>query len=178
MNIFFLDLDPMKAAQYHCDSHVRKMILESAQLLSTAHRVLNGIQYIIKPKKRSRTFWILDDPDLNISLYKASHVNHPCAVWVRSTFGNYTWLYKLFCYLCEEYSFRWNKQHKTSFLREKLLTPPTNILFGKRMEPYLAIPEDCKLDSPVQSYRRYYNQYKQHLAKWTKRERPFWYEAL
>jgi hypothetical protein len=42
MNIFYLDKDPIKAAEYSCDKHVVKMILESAQMLCTAHRVLDG----------------------------------------------------------------------------------------------------------------------------------------
>ena len=31
MNIFYLDNDPTTAARYHCNKHVVKMILESAQ---------------------------------------------------------------------------------------------------------------------------------------------------
>ena len=45
MNIFYLDRDPVIAAQMMCDKHVVKMILESAQMLSTAHRVLDGDEY-------------------------------------------------------------------------------------------------------------------------------------
>ena len=48
MNIFYLDRDPKIAAQMMCDKHVVKMILESAQILSTAHRVLDGDDYADK----------------------------------------------------------------------------------------------------------------------------------
>ena len=42
MNIFYLHPDPTIAAQMMCDKHVLKMVLETAQLLSTAHRELDG----------------------------------------------------------------------------------------------------------------------------------------
>ena len=45
MNIFYLDNDPIKSAELHCDKHVVKMIIEYAQLMSTAHRVLDGELY-------------------------------------------------------------------------------------------------------------------------------------
>jgi len=45
MNIFYLDKDPIKAAEMSCDKHVCKMIIESAQMLSTAHRIIDGVEY-------------------------------------------------------------------------------------------------------------------------------------
>ena len=45
MNIFYVDRDPVKAAQMMCDKHIVKMILESAQMLCTAKRVLDGIEW-------------------------------------------------------------------------------------------------------------------------------------
>ena len=50
MNIFVLDKDPHIAAQMHCDRHVPKMIVESAQMLSTAHRLLDGEEYMAPSK--------------------------------------------------------------------------------------------------------------------------------
>ena len=44
MNIFYLSHDVDECARFHVDKHVVKMILESAQLLSTAHRVLDGVE--------------------------------------------------------------------------------------------------------------------------------------
>ena len=38
MNIFYLHEDPVKAAKLQYNKHVVKMILESAQMLCTAHR--------------------------------------------------------------------------------------------------------------------------------------------
>ena len=42
MNIFYLHENPEICAEYHCDKHVVKMILETAQMLSTAHRIIDG----------------------------------------------------------------------------------------------------------------------------------------
>ena len=53
MNIFVLDEDPTIAAQMQCDKHVVKMIVESAQMLSTAHRMLDG-KMIMKPSKSGK----------------------------------------------------------------------------------------------------------------------------
>ena len=77
MNIFFLDPDPRLAAQYHCDKHVVKMVLETAQLLS-------GVVHLNNPADRRI-------PDL----YSLTHANHPCAVWARAKLDNYAWLYQL-----------------------------------------------------------------------------------
>lgn len=39
INIFYLDRDIERVVQFHCDSHVVKMCLETAQILCTAlHR--------------------------------------------------------------------------------------------------------------------------------------------
>jgi len=83
MNIFYLDKDPRICAENHCDKHCVKMILEYAQLLSTAHRVLDGDPNQELPDGRQDV------------LYKATHVNHPSAVWVRQNEANYKWLYKM-----------------------------------------------------------------------------------
>ncbi len=80
MNIFYLSKDTKECSQMHVDKHCVKMILEYAQLLSTAHRVLDGTCMIgISDLGRKRTSWILPDNRYNI-LYKATHINHPSAV--------------------------------------------------------------------------------------------------
>ena len=94
MNIFYLDKDPVIAAQMHCDKHVVKMILESAQLMSTAHRFLDGDRYADKN-----------------GLYKLTHKNHPTAIWVRKSKENYMWTWNLLDALLQEYTKRYNKHH-------------------------------------------------------------------
>ena len=113
MNIFYLDKDPVIAAQMSCDKHCVKMILESAQMLSTAHRVLDGDKYA-------------DD----VGLYKMAHKNHPSTIWVRSSSANYDWLWKHMRALMREYTHRYGKIHATERLNEPLAKLPTNINFG------------------------------------------------
>src|SRR6056297_2083911 len=111
MNIFYLDEDTSKAAQYHMDKHVRKMIIEYAQLLSTAHRVLDGHVHIdTSDTGRKIKRWYTNDWRDEI-FYKSTHVNHPSSRWVRESAYNYTYLYNLFCALCDEYIYRFGKKH-------------------------------------------------------------------
>jgi hypothetical protein len=88
MNIFVLSLKPKEAAKWHVNKHCVKMILEAAQLLCTAHRLLDGKLILIGKRKH----WKVEEND--DILYKATHVNHPCAKWARGSLGNYNWLYE------------------------------------------------------------------------------------
>ena len=141
MNVFYLDEDPVVAAQYQCDRHVVKMILESAQLLSTAHRVLDG-----------------DEGADSHSLYKATHKNHPSAIWCRANVHNYNWLYKHFMALCVEYSYRYGKKHLSETkLAEPLFFHPNGIpLYDNFTAPTPAMPDEYKCDTSLKSYRYYY----------------------
>lgn len=181
MNIFFIDRDPSIAAQYHNDSHVRKMILETAQLLSTAHRVLDGNMYYDKSntgRKVKRWSLASEEDGREEVLYKATHVNHPSAKWVRESSDHYYWTYLLFDELSKEFEYRWEKPHATWMkLRGWLQSNPNNIpMNGLWTDPPLAMDDEYKLQDPVDSYRNYYIHGKRHLAKWTKREKPFWYD--
>jgi hypothetical protein len=169
MNIFYLDKDPRVAAEYHCDKHVVKMILESAQLLSGAHRILDG-QKIEKK-------WVLNDSRENI-LYGVSHINHPSAIWTRSNIDHYRYLYELFVFLIDEYKYRYNnKTHKCETLLEPLFPCPYNIDYeAPWSDPPQAMPEECRIENnSVQAYRNYYIKHKYKFAKWTRREIPSWY---
>ena len=104
MNIFYLHSDPQLCAEMHCDKHVCKMIVEYAQLLSTAHRVLDGEMYIDDSSGRKIKRWKHPDYNFEANLYKASFVNHPSAVWVRESPWNYNWLEVLWYSLCDEYT--------------------------------------------------------------------------
>jgi hypothetical protein len=90
MNIFILSVDPVAAAQLQCDKHVVKMIVESAQMLSTVHRILDG-ELKRGPSKSGKTMskqWVLPDSRDSV-MYKAVHVGHPCTVWSMINSGNY-----------------------------------------------------------------------------------------
>ena len=159
MNIFYLDKNPKVAAQMMCDKHVVKMILESAQMLSTAHRVLDDDK-----KADSR------------GLYKMAHKNHPSTIWVRASSENYRWLWKHFDALLKEYTHRYGKHHATERLRNVLFMPPLNIVHGVPFtEPPQCMPPYCKGTDTVNSYRTYYILEKSGFANWTKRNMPEWF---
>lgn len=90
MQIFASDKCPMMSAMFLDDKRRIKMILESAQLMSTAMHV-HGIEG---------------------APYKITHKNHPCAIWARKTKENYTWLFNHFVALCLEYKMAYKRQHK------------------------------------------------------------------
>lgn len=182
MNIFALDNDVKLAAQYHNDKHCVKMILEMSQLLSTAHRVLDGNEVFEKTEKgRNIKRWKLSDKRDNI-LYASTHINHPSAIWCRQSDSNYKWLHNLLCELCKEYTYRYGRIHKceSSGLVEALRKLPNSIPTGKLTPVTPAMPEEYIIpNDTVASYRTYYNKGKQHLASWkgkiNSRSAPEWF---
>lgn len=174
MNIFYLSDDPIQCAEWMVDRHVVKMILETAQLLSTAHRVLDGEQYVDKQSGRSIKRWALND-NREQTLYKATHVNHPSAVWVREAVENYNWLFDHFIALNNEYTYRFEKIHLSKQLGVILSSPPLN-LKDWDMTPMCSAMDTKYLVSknPIDNYRNYYKMGKTHLHKWTKRSKPEW----
>lgn len=95
MNIFVSDYNPVKAAEYLDDKRVVKMIVESAQILSACLHI-----------------WHIDEPNI----YKLTHKNHPCVQWAAYSIKHYSWLFDHFVALCDEYTTRYGKKHKTSNL--------------------------------------------------------------
>jgi len=176
MNIFYLDRDPKKCAEMHLDKHVVKMIIEYAQLMSTAHRVLDGQEYYeLTANNRKIKRWRLDD-DRESVLMKASHINHPSGIWTRASDSNYSWLYVMWSFLLDEYTYRYGKIHACARLRDVLIRLPNNIKDESFTEPTPAMPEDRKIPGDsLTSYHQYYIHNKNHFAKWTKREIPLWY---
>jgi len=182
MNIFILDQDAVKAAQMQCNIHVVKMCCESSQMLSTVHRMLDGVQQRA-PSKSGKTMskhWVLPDSRDSV-LYKAVHMAHPCTVWTALSHSNYMWHYAHFVALCDEYTHRYGKVHASDrLLREKLKALPCNIPVAPLTQFPLAMgsnPECMYPNDPVRSYREFY-QTKQDRFKmvWTKREVPDWFQ--
>jgi hypothetical protein len=169
MNIFYLDKNPRICAEYHLDKHCVKMILEYAQLLSTAHRVLDGTIVVgLSKTGRKQTRYVLPDHRESI-LYSATHINHPSAIWCRANLENYLWLHSLLVALCEEYTYRYGKVHKCqeSGLVEALSKSPTNVPIGEFTEPTPAMPDHCKVTGDsITSYRNYYFQEKERMWSW------------
>jgi hypothetical protein len=164
----------------HNDKHVVKMILEYAQLLSTAHRVIDGNPVLTRrtPTSRQSTSYILDD-DRDDVLYRATHINHPSAIWVRKSETHYRWLFTLWIELMEEYTYRYGKHHACERLFGYLNSPPKNIEFGNGFDqPTPAMPDEVKVKGDsIKSYRNYYISNKAHLANWKNRQTPTWFKA-
>jgi hypothetical protein len=156
MNIFFLDENPKLSAKYHVDKHVVKMILETAQLLCSVHHVI-------------------DPPNIHQVPYKLSHKNHPCAVWARKSLSNYLYLCELGLELGKEYTYRYGKKHKSIEVIEWCIVNKPNIPDIGFTQPAMAMPDEFKVDSIVESYRNYYMGAKKDLASWKNREKPFWF---
>lgn len=158
MNIFYLNKNPKIAAEWHCDKHVVKMIIESAQMLYCAH-------------------WILDPDVIPIFAYKKAHINHPCTIWVRESYENYMWLCSLAWWLCREYTFRYaSKVHKTQEHIEWLIGhPPASIPRLGITKFRLAMPNQFKCENPIEAYRTFYRESKmkdRNIVYYTRRPFP------
>jgi len=179
VNIFYISEDPFEAAQMMVDKHVVKMILESAQLLSTAHRIIDGEEFVgqsLSGRKAKR--WRL--PDFRDAvLYQATHINHPSAVWCRESRENYNWLFRHFAALMAEYTHRYGKHHKCEGqLAEHLMQAPNNIAKGGLTKMPSAMADEYKIsDDPLTNYRNYYKIGKSRMHRWTKRQPPEWIAA-
>ena len=176
MNVFYIHKDPVIAAKQHCDKHCTKMIVEYAQLMCTAHRLLDGEEYFDKNKRGHRLRrWRLPD-DREQRLYLASHYGHPSNVWVRTSTQHYDWLYKCFDALCAEFTLRYGKFHKTDLdLREYLERNPDNLQDNGFVDPPKAMPDQYKLTKTIPSYRNFYATEKRRFATW-KTKKPDWYD--
>jgi hypothetical protein len=148
VNIFVLDDDPYLAAQYHSDAHANKMILESAQMLST----------------------VLGGP------YKPTHANHPCTRWVGTSRSNAAWVCRLAEGLNRESQQRYSKftDHKSwSVIRDSII-PLLDTLPDYGLTPFaLAMPEEYKSDDAVMSYRAYYHS--KPRMRWRHGFTPYWW---
>lgn len=139
MNIFYLHKSPELSAQAMHNKHIVKMILESAQMLCTAHHELDG------------------EKVCSNSLYKSTHKNHPSAKWVRESKQNYSWLYQHMLALGFEYTKRYGKLHKSiKTLSNTLINFPKNLPYGKFTQPPQAMPDEYKHEDSTIAYRKYY----------------------
>ena len=155
MNIFIVSLDAVQAARDLCNRHNLKMIVETAQLLSAAHPA-------------------------GTAPYRATHVNHPCAKWTRESIENYRWLVVHGAALCDEYTLRYGKRHKTQDVIQWLCVHEPD-LPKMGMTPFArAIKEPWKSQTAhldvVSAYRAYYIGDKARFARWAPRAKaPAWW---
>ena len=158
----------------HLDKHSSKMLVEYAQLLSTAHRVLDG-KAVKRLSKNNRLLTTYDHPTRDHYLYKSCHVNHPSNIWLRQSKANYEWLYEMWLCLHKEFQIRYGKDHMSYVKLKKVLkNPPVNCTNSPFTQPLQAMPDDVKDTDSVVAYRNYYRKYKKHIATW-KTEVPAWY---
>ena len=143
MNIFYLHPDPAKAASFFYDKHKVKMILESAQILCTAHHVYNNGDNVP---------------------YKKAHVNHPSTIWARENVHHYWWLYEHMIALGKEYTARYNKHHLTiAKCQDTLFYPPLGMPVKDFVEPPQCMPDEYKDPSSLIAYWNYYENEKQNI---------------
>ena len=181
MNVFYLDEDPKQCAEWMVDKHVVKMIVETAQLLSTAHRVIDGLELKVllrhpeTGKTRNKKVWVLDDYRNDI-FYAATHINHPSAIWCRESVSNYNWLVDHLFALSDEYRFRYNKRHLTiEKLGYDIQSPPHGLKEWDWTPPPCAMDQQYVIsDDPIVNYRNYYKYSKSNLHKWKNRQPPAW----
>ena len=156
MNIFYLDDDPKTCAEMHCYKHVVKMILETAQMLSTAHRLSETTQAPF--------------------VYKTTHANHTSTKRLRSSQIAYQWSLAHFQALFAEYKYRYGRVHKTQ--REKLRylkVVPQDLPELPFEAPPQCMYDECRGIDTVEAYRTYYRTRRNEIQmQWTKREAPQW----
>ena len=183
MNIFYLDKCPVKSAEMSCDKHVVKMILESAQLLCTVHRVSDGTEYYDKTANGRRIKrWKHPNSNYEKTLYKAGWLKHPSTEWLFESVFNYDWLYQHMMALNEEYKKRYNHTEDhiaIQKLGDILKLPPLKFknVFKAPTDIKPAMPDYCKgKGDAVASYRKYYIMEKRRFATWkTPATTPTWY---
>ena len=155
----FFNHSPITSAEAQPDKMPVKMPLETAQMLCTAHRELDGDEWADE-----------------VGLYKRAYWNHPCTIWARECSQNYSWLYAHFLALGMEYTFRYGKEHASVVkLAKPLMQFPKNIKQGEMTPLAQAMPDEYKHEDPIVAYRRYVINEK-HYAKWEKgRSKPKWW---
>ena len=151
MNIFALDTNPETCAQFHVDTHIVKMPLETAQMLCTVTQQYGGE-----------------------AKYKPTHANHPCTRWAAENSGNYGWLVQLGLALCAEYTHRYGKVHACEAVIRSVSVPLYGMRVAARGSFALAMPDQYQQVDTVASYRHYYREAKASLHKWKKRQPPQW----
>jgi hypothetical protein len=181
MNIFYLSHKPSRCARWHCDKHVVKMILETTQLLYTAHWVL-ALAASAQPDFTTAPSLVSDPKQKG---YKSiRNPKHPCAIWTRESLQHYYWLCELGMALCEEYIHRFSTDPadpKSHACEEHIYwlyshPPPTLKDTGWR-QPAQAMPDEYKHGSSIAAYRAYYRLNKGDLRgmlTYTARHKPHW----
>lgn len=182
MNIFVLDTDPKKAAEYHCNKHVVKMILESCQMLCGAHwygmiRSSGKSMADFKKPSLAAEFCKNNFESSKIPPWTFTHVRHPCSVWTAETIQNYQWHLILARSLLDEYTLRYGKKHSSEKVWQWLLENSPMLPSTTLTQHPQCMPDECKVpNDPVSAYRKYYINHKKRFAVWEPRaKKPYWF---
>ena len=153
MNIFIFDTDIKKNVKQYCNRHVVKMITESAQILCTVlHK--NGIE----------------------AHYKPTHANKEVTIWAGRSKANFIYLLELGLAIGNEYTYRYGKIHKSQYVLFDIQDKLSRIEFKEfELTPFIQYTKEIKHEDVTIAYRMYFNKYKQHIAKWKKRDVPEWF---
>jgi len=155
MNIFMTSECPIQSAYDHCRVHRNKLITELSQILSVAHRILDGDEYA----------------DAN-GFYKATHKNHPSCIFVRSCPEAYEWAYLHLMALHQYYEEDRGKTHASKRLLDALAEVPHNI-GNYSFSPVIAAPETYKVYARRTSVPLAYQAYlRDKFIEWTSRQKP------
>jgi len=175
MNRMHIEKTPKEIARSLPDTHVNKLFLEESQMLSTAHRLLDGeLYHEISPKGKRVKRWRLEGA-FEDNLYKAVHYNHPATKWARFSAQTYLWAFELAKELSREYSYRYGKVHGCAKLLPFLSCLPKNIKDSGWEDPPQCVYDECKSDNVIDAYRKYFKIRRNEITmRWTKREIPAW----
>lgn len=160
MNVFFLDRDPVRAARWLCDRHIRKMGLEAVQMLARAYR-------------SERATW---PPPLRLDgqPYRGGYARHPATLWACASLDHWRWLAAHAAAIFDEHERRFGRKPAPArALAYMLERPPLWLPSGWR-DPPQCMPEEFKQACAVSAYRAFYRRGKAHLHAWTKAEPPAW----
>lgn len=145
-----------------CDQHAVKFPLEQCQMLCTAHHELGSAVE---------------------GMYRPTHRNHPCSIWIRATAGNYRWALRHFENLLEEKLFRFGTPHKSGRLLTILSNLPAGIDMSDEVTPFpQCMPDEFKQSDAEEAYKNYLNfKYSEWMSRdkpliprWTVRPMPSW----
>lgn len=154
INLFILDTDLTRNAQFHVDKHVVKMPLEAAQIAATVLREMHGID----------------------TRYKSTHKHHPCVKWAAQNGANLMWVVEYGLSLCAEYTHRYGKTHGCAIVLEDMWMMRGMAVPFETTPAAQAMPDEFKRPGDaVAAYRAYYIGAKQHIATWRGRPTPEWF---
>lgn len=182
MNIFVLDTDTQKCAEYHCNKHLVKMITEHNQILSSVFYLSRGIT-----KKSQITSSLIEsslkdfprrDEFDRPEPYGIGYIHHPCTKWTSESIDNYYWLCELTLNMCTEYTKRYHKKHAGEDVCEWFaVNSPSLPRIGMTPHVQCVLPEHKVDSNPVLAYRQYYINHKPEIKQWPLDKVPFWWKS-